>query len=145
MEAAGHPAAASRRTSPRIHDRQVQTRVATVTPAMRERQGGLVRRIATQAQVLALPAFPTTTIGSFPQTPEVRHARAERCWARITIGHTVGIDIVDDGIGTDGRATPGVGLTGMRERAAQLSGCVNVRTIRPHGTHLHVELPVDPS
>ncbi len=70
-------AAASRRTSPRIHDRQVQARVAAVTPAMRDRQGGLVQRIATQAQVLALPVFPTTTIGSFPQTPEVRHARAE--------------------------------------------------------------------
>jgi 5-methyltetrahydropteroyltriglutamate--homocysteine methyltransferase len=30
-----------------------------------------------QAEVLRLPSFPTTTIGSFPQTPEVRHARAE--------------------------------------------------------------------
>ncbi|MGF7147073.1 5-methyltetrahydropteroyltriglutamate--homocysteine methyltransferase [Sphingomonas zeicaulis] len=70
-------AAAERRTSPRIHDAAVQARLATVTPAMRDRQGSRAGRSRMQAGVLGLPPFPTTTIGSFPQTADVRHARAE--------------------------------------------------------------------
>ena len=79
-------------------------------------------------------------------TNVVRHAGASRCCLSITAGQTVGIDVVDDGVGTDGQArSPGIGLLAMRERAAELGGCVDVRSIRPHGTHLHVELPVVPS
>lgn len=70
-------AAANRRTSPRIHDAAVAARVAGVTPDMRERRSDHPTRIAAQAEVLNLPLFPTTTIGSFPQTAEVRRARAE--------------------------------------------------------------------
>lgn len=70
-------AAANRRTSPRIHDAAVAARIAAITPDMRERRSDHRTRIATQAQVLGLPLFPTTTIGSFPQTAEVRRARAE--------------------------------------------------------------------
>jgi len=74
---ASSQAAANRRTSPRIHDVAVTARIAAVTPDMRERRSDHPTRIATQAQVLNLPLFPTTTIGSFPQTAEVRRARAE--------------------------------------------------------------------
>ncbi|MEG3124034.1 5-methyltetrahydropteroyltriglutamate--homocysteine S-methyltransferase [Sphingomonas sp. GB1N7] len=70
-------AAAARKVSPRIHDPKVAARVADATPDQRERRSGHPARIAAQAAVLNLPAFPTTTIGSFPQTAEVRHARAE--------------------------------------------------------------------
>lgn len=75
--AAASQAAANRRTSARIHDPAVQARAAGVTAAMRERAADHDERIAAQAAALNLPAFPTTTIGSFPQTAEVRHARAE--------------------------------------------------------------------
>ncbi|MBX3564889.1 MAG: 5-methyltetrahydropteroyltriglutamate--homocysteine S-methyltransferase [Sphingomonas sp.] len=75
--AASAQAAANRRTSTRIHDPLVQARISGVTAAMRERQAGHAERIRAQAEVLGLPLFPTTTIGSFPQTAEVRHARAE--------------------------------------------------------------------
>lgn len=75
--AAAATAAANRKTSRRIHDAQVQARVAAATPAMRERRSPYPERARAQAAVLGLPAFPTTTIGSFPQTAEVRHARAE--------------------------------------------------------------------
>jgi 5-methyltetrahydropteroyltriglutamate--homocysteine methyltransferase len=70
-------AAANRRTSARIHDKAVQTRVAAVTSEMRNRKSPYADRALLQAEVLGLPSFPTTTIGSFPQTAEVRHARAE--------------------------------------------------------------------
>ena len=75
--AASAKAAAARRVSPRIHDPKVQARVAAITPAMRERNLPYAARAKAQAAVLRLPDYPTTTIGSFPQTAEVRHARAE--------------------------------------------------------------------
>lgn len=69
-------AARARRTSPRIHDTAVTERLAAVTPAMARRRSDHDRRRAAQADRLALPPLPTTTIGSFPQTDEVRKARA---------------------------------------------------------------------
>ncbi|HEX4560773.1 MAG TPA: 5-methyltetrahydropteroyltriglutamate--homocysteine S-methyltransferase [Gemmatimonadales bacterium] len=65
-------AAESRRTSPRIHRETVRARVTAVKPADERRLSAFGMRRARQVQ---LPAFPTTTIGSFPQTAEVRNAR----------------------------------------------------------------------
>ena len=75
--AAAAKAAAARRVSPHIHDPRIAARVAATTPAMRDRNLPYAARRKVQAAVLDLPDFPTTTIGSFPQTREVRHARAE--------------------------------------------------------------------
>jgi 5-methyltetrahydropteroyltriglutamate--homocysteine methyltransferase len=74
--ASGRAAAQSRRTSPKIHDAAVAARLAALTPAMAQRQSRFGRRQAVQIPRLNLPAFPTTTIGSFPQTEAVRKARA---------------------------------------------------------------------
>ncbi|BBK41518.1 5-methyltetrahydropteroyltriglutamate--homocysteine methyltransferase [Allostella vacuolata] len=74
--AASAEAARTRRTSPRIHDRAVAARLAAVAPGMDKRASGFAGRRAAQRAHLGLPAFPTTTIGSFPQTEEVRKARA---------------------------------------------------------------------
>ncbi|MGH7569996.1 MAG: 5-methyltetrahydropteroyltriglutamate--homocysteine S-methyltransferase [Gemmatimonadales bacterium] len=64
--------AAGRRGSARIHSAAVKTRAAAVTDRDLKRASlHPVRR----KQQLALPLFPTTTIGSFPQTAEVRAAR----------------------------------------------------------------------
>ena len=67
----------ARKTAARIHDRTVSERIAALTPDMRERRAGHTERAKTQSEVLNLPLFPTTTIGSFPQTGAVRKARAE--------------------------------------------------------------------
>ncbi len=75
--AASAQAAANRRTSPRIHDAAVAARIAAVTPDMQQRRSGHAIRQAEQQAALGLPLFPTTTIGSFPQTPEVRQARSQ--------------------------------------------------------------------
>jgi len=75
--AASSAAAAARKTSPRIHDEAVAARLAAITPGDRERHSPYPVRAAAQAEALDLPAFPTTTIGSFPQTAEVRSARAD--------------------------------------------------------------------
>ncbi|MFZ5748055.1 MAG: 5-methyltetrahydropteroyltriglutamate--homocysteine S-methyltransferase [Pseudomonadota bacterium] len=69
-------AAEARRVSPHIHDPAVAVRMAAVTPAMRDRPSPYPVRERAQAAALDLPLYPTTTIGSFPQTAEVRHARA---------------------------------------------------------------------
>ncbi len=66
----------SRRDSPRVHRPEVAARVAAVAPSMERRASPFAVRRAEQQARLNLPPFPTTTIGSFPQTVEVRHARA---------------------------------------------------------------------
>ncbi|HEU4395421.1 MAG TPA: 5-methyltetrahydropteroyltriglutamate--homocysteine S-methyltransferase, partial [Planctomycetota bacterium] len=70
-------AAKTRASSPRIHDPAVKSRLKAVQPDMLRRKSAYAARRAAQDKVLGLPAFPTTTIGSFPQTAEVRAARAE--------------------------------------------------------------------
>ena len=66
----------SRRRSPRVHNPAVKARVAALTATAAARATPHVQRQLQQAQALRLPAFPTTTIGSFPQTQDVRLARA---------------------------------------------------------------------
>jgi len=75
--AASTAAAQARAASPKIHDPAVAARLAGVTIAMTARASHFGRRRALQIARLNLPAFPTTTIGSFPQTDEVRKARAD--------------------------------------------------------------------
>ncbi|MEB3902871.1 5-methyltetrahydropteroyltriglutamate--homocysteine S-methyltransferase, partial [Pseudomonas putida] len=65
----------SRAASPRIHKPAVQARVAAIQPADSQRLSPFAQRIVKQRAGLNLPAFPTTTIGSFPQTPAIRLAR----------------------------------------------------------------------
>ncbi len=65
-----------RRTSSRVHNLEVQRRAARVDESMLNRKSPHDVRARTQAAALRLPLLPTTTIGSFPQTPEVRQMRA---------------------------------------------------------------------
>ena len=62
--------------STRIHHRPTQERLAALTEDDFRRSSPYEVRAALQRRRFALPLFPTTTIGSFPQTPEVRSARA---------------------------------------------------------------------
>jgi len=66
---------ASRAASPRIHKPAVQKRLAAITAQHSQRQSPFAARIELQRARLKLPAFPTTTIGSFPQTSAIRLAR----------------------------------------------------------------------
>jgi len=65
----------SRAESPRIHKTEVQARIAAIGPNDSQRQSAFAERIEQQRARLKLPAFPTTTIGSFPQTASIRLAR----------------------------------------------------------------------
>jgi 5-methyltetrahydropteroyltriglutamate--homocysteine methyltransferase len=66
----------ARRHSSAVVNALVQKRVAAVSSAMAERQSPFAERNRLQREALGLPLLPTTTIGSFPQTPAIRQARA---------------------------------------------------------------------
>lgn len=74
---AASKAIAGRVFSPKVTDPLVQGRVAKVDDAMKRRKSAFSERRAIQSEAIRLPPFPTTTIGSFPQTPEVRKARSD--------------------------------------------------------------------
>ncbi|MBR1143276.1 5-methyltetrahydropteroyltriglutamate--homocysteine S-methyltransferase [Bradyrhizobium sp. AUGA SZCCT0431] len=81
---ASDEAAAARKASPRIHDAKVATRAAGIDSAMRRRLNAFTDRAGVQHSRFNLPAFPTTTIGSFPQTADVRNARAAHAKGELT-------------------------------------------------------------
>jgi 5-methyltetrahydropteroyltriglutamate--homocysteine methyltransferase len=66
----------SRKTSSRIHNDSVKQRAKAITDSDANRRSVFEVRKQKQKAALKLPMFPTTTIGSFPQTPEVRSWRA---------------------------------------------------------------------
>jgi 5-methyltetrahydropteroyltriglutamate--homocysteine methyltransferase len=69
-------ALAGRRASARVHRADVARRLGALAPRADQRRSAFpLRRDAQQAR-LRLPAYPTTTIGSFPQTAAIRAARA---------------------------------------------------------------------
>lgn len=72
---ASRAAVAARRQSPRTRRPEVRAAVAAVTDAMTQRHSPYHQRAVLQQERLRLPLLPTTTIGSFPQTPEIRAAR----------------------------------------------------------------------
>jgi 5-methyltetrahydropteroyltriglutamate--homocysteine methyltransferase len=67
----------ARSTSSLINDPKVQARTASVRDGDFEREQPFEERKPLQAAVLNMPVLPTTTIGSFPQTKEVREIRAK--------------------------------------------------------------------
>ena len=67
----------SRAHSPRVHNALVQDRTQLVNERYAERTSNYETRIAAQRRASQLPLFPTTSIGSFPQTKEIRLIRRE--------------------------------------------------------------------
>lgn len=70
---ANRTAIASRKTSTLVNDINVQNRVKSLTKF--DRDTAYEERIKIQKETFNLPDLPTTTIGSFPQTPELRQVR----------------------------------------------------------------------
>lgn len=67
----------NRKTSKLIHNNEVKARVSNITASDDKRKSTFATRRTSQIDALNLPLFPTTTIGSFPQTAEVRSWRAK--------------------------------------------------------------------
>ncbi|MGC3029656.1 5-methyltetrahydropteroyltriglutamate--homocysteine S-methyltransferase [Burkholderia sp. DN3021] len=74
--AANAAAIDSRRRSPRVNNPAVKAAIARIDTQLGNRVSPYTQRAPKQSARLNLPAFPTTTIGSFPQTAEIRQARS---------------------------------------------------------------------
>lgn len=73
---ANQKAIQSRKNSLRVHIPQVKQDLANITPEMGKRNHPYTLRSKNQRTWLDLPLYPTTTIGSFPQTSEIRKIRS---------------------------------------------------------------------
>ncbi len=72
-----------------------------------------------------------------------RHAQARECVVRLSCpGREIEIEVTDDGIGLPASPEPGVGLSSMRERAAELGGECEIGNAPPGGTRVFVRLPL---
>lgn len=67
----------NRRFSQRVHNESVQKALKDVKDSDYNRQNSFDIRISKQEKAFNLPTFPTTTIGSFPQTAEIRKSRSD--------------------------------------------------------------------
>lgn len=74
---ANRQALQSRKTSPRVHRPAVKAALAAISADLGTRSSPYPIRAAQQAAWLKLPLYPTTTIGSFPQTAEIRQSRRQ--------------------------------------------------------------------
>ena len=75
--AASNAAVASRKSDPRLNNAGVRSRIAEIRSTGASNRGPATDRHAAQQARLNLPPLPTTTIGSYPQTTEIRVARAD--------------------------------------------------------------------
>ncbi|MFD7242241.1 5-methyltetrahydropteroyltriglutamate--homocysteine S-methyltransferase [Streptomyces massasporeus] len=143
---------ASRASSPITRDPEVRARTATVTAADARRSQSYAERAAAQRAHLRLPLLPTTTIGSFPQTGELRTARADLRAGRIdAAGYEERIKAeIGEVISFQEKAGLDVLVHGEAERndmvqyfAEQLTGCLATRHgwVQSYGTR-YVRPPI---
>jgi signal transduction histidine kinase len=78
-----------------------------------------------------------------------RHARASECIVRIACPgspcRVLEVEVVDDGVGLPASPQGGVGLSSMRERAAELGGTCEITPSSPSGTRVFARLPTEAS
>ena len=76
-------------------------------------------------------------------TNVARHAAARRCLVCVTVsGQDLLMDVDDDGTGMPEGWRAGVGISAMRERAAELGGRLAIEPLAPHGTRIAAKLPL---
>jgi signal transduction histidine kinase len=96
----------------------------------------------------SLPSLPAAVevaayrIAQEALTNVVRHAGARRCVIRLSLGGALELEIIDDGVGLPEDRHAGVGLTSMRERAAELGGTCVIEALPGGGTRVLAWLPL---
>lgn len=76
-------------------------------------------------------------------TNVIRHAQAQHCAIQFhLVGHSLGIEITDNGRGLPHELRAGVGLRSMRERAEELGGTLTVKPAPAGGTQVSATLPL---
>jgi two-component system, NarL family, sensor kinase len=116
----------------RVECERFTTAALTVTLDVTHRLTGLPAAIEVAAYRIVAEAL----------TNVARHASARTCRVVVRCDRTLRLEIVDDGVGVDSSAEPGVGMESMRERAAELTGECVIEPIAPRGTAVRVRLPL---
>ena len=97
-----------------------------------------------------LPALPaavevaTYRIAVEAMANAARHAPGARVSMTLRVNGQVELDVADDGDGIGTGFTAGVGITSMRERAAELGGLLMIERQQPRGTRVRAVLPLRP-
>ena len=76
-------------------------------------------------------------------TNVARHSRATHCAVTISVSDRVVLEVVDNGVGIRDRGGGGLGLGSIQERARELGGRGRIERRRPHGTRVHVDIPLN--
>jgi two-component system NarL family sensor kinase len=125
-------------------------------------QLGLLPAIQEHVNSLKSPAGLTITLDAPPELPDlpaaievaayriileavtnvVQHAHANRAAVQFKVNHGLEIEISDDGRGLPAINSPGVGISSMRERAAELGGTCTIITRQDGGTRVLVKIPL---
>jgi signal transduction histidine kinase len=120
-------------------------------------QLGLVGALREQAQRMGgyleapppLPDLPAATeVAAYRIVLEAltnasRHAQAANCRVRLSLNGGLRVEVEDDGVGLPDHYAAGVGITSMRERAAELGGKLDVERGSPSGTTVRATLPIE--
>jgi signal transduction histidine kinase len=113
--------------------------------AARYRQAGLQITVDAPERLPPLPAAVEAAAYRIVQealTNVVRHAQARACLVRLTLGDVLEVTVHDDGVGLPPGARGGVGLTSMRERAAELGGTWALDSAPGRGVCIRARLPL---
>lgn len=107
---------------------------------------GLVVEVDVPGELPALPAAAEVAAYRIVQealTNVVRHAGGRNCCVRLAVDpDALTVEVTDDGVGIAASATPGVGLSSMRERAAETGGACEVAAGPDGGTRVRARLPL---
>ena len=111
----------------------------------RYRKPGLSLTLNAPEHVPPLPAaveVATYRIAQEALTNVVRHANARHCTLTLDVDNDVCLEVRDDGDGLPADYQAGVGLTSMRERAAELGGTCAIVPVNTRGTRVFVRVPL---
>lgn len=120
--------------------------VGAITDFVSQHESALEIKLHLPAQLPALTAAVEVAAFRIMQTAldnVIQHAQASACDMRLTVTNgNLNIEIIDNGMGIAVKYRAGVGLTSMRERAAELGGTFAVIPTKPFGTLLSVSIPL---
>ncbi len=107
--------------------------------------GGLEVRVSAPDFLPLLPA--AVEVASYRIVFEAlnnvaKHSHATQCDIRLRIADNLYIDVIDNGLGLPERPQPGVGMSSIRERVAELGGSCSFKKLPSGGTHVVVRLPM---
>ena len=133
-----------------------------LVPAVQEHIQILATRMSTDEDSTGNVSFALHQAGDFAALPAIvevaayrivcealtnvaRHSKAHTCAVKLSRDKAVRVEVVDDGVGFNGRRGRGLGLGSMRERARELGGTFEIETPPAGGTRIIATLPVHPT